>query len=105
MVVALGDAYLVDDTPGHHGFGQPEEVVLVYRDVDDLELPVVLGQFLNPVHLEFSLFFLCVPDAIAVDHDQPRVALVVLVVLQQAAFEQLHLTVFGNELAVVFVEY
>lgn len=66
---------------------------------------MVLGQFLDPVHLELGLLLLCVPNSVAVDDYEPRVAAVVAVLLDEAACEQLHVAIFGDELAVVLVEY
>ena len=104
MVVALRDADLVDDGAGHHGFREAQQVVLINGDLDDLELAVVLGEFLDPVHLELGLLLLGISDAVALDDYEAWLAAVVAVVLDEAALEELHVAVLGDELAVLLVE-
>lgn len=104
VVVALGDTYFVDDRPGHHGFGQTQQVVLVDCDVHYFELAVVLGQLFDPVHLELCVLLLCIPDAIPVDNNQPGLASVAVVLFYEAALEELHVAILGDELAVLLVQ-
>lgn len=69
MVVALRDAYFIDDRTRHHRFRQTQQVVLVHCYLDDFELAVVFGKLFDPVHLKLCVLLFCIPDAIALDND------------------------------------
>jgi len=104
VVLFLGHAQLVDDAPRQHGFAQAQQVVLVDRNLDDLVVALLLRQLLQPLDLELTLLLLSVSDPVALDDQQLGLAVVVVLLLGQAAFEQLQEALLGDELAVLFVE-
>jgi len=104
VVLFLGHAQLVDDAPRQHGFAQAQQVVLVDRNLDDLVVALLLRQLLQPLDLELTLLLLSVSDPVAIDDQQLGLAVVVVLLLGQAAFEQLQEALLGDEFAVLFVE-
>lgn len=104
VVFLLRDPDFVHDAPGQHRLAQPQQVVLVDRDLDQLLVVLLLRDLLDPLDLEFALLLLGVPDPVALDDQQFGLLVVLLVLLDQAAPEQRQERVLGDELAVLLVE-
>lgn len=68
VVILLSHTHFVHNTARQHGFGEPEQVVLVDCDVDDLVTALFRRYLFEPLDLQLSVLFLCIPDAISVDY-------------------------------------
>lgn len=104
VVILLGHTQFVDNAAWQHRLGQPEQVVLVDCNVDDLLIPEFLGQLLDPLYLEFSLLFLRIPYTVPVDDQQLGQLIVLLLILDQTPPEQPQEGLLGDELPVLLVQ-